>query len=301
VQRSNLMFRFASLITLVLLSAEGVTLRIEDDDMRPHKEVSPPVVLARTSDDADADADAQASESEASDEKEDDEKKDEEKDDDKKDDEAKEEEEDKSNSTKDDDKKDDKDEKSDDVPLPPSNAAFFGPGGCVATFRSPKGSCIMQTRCAKQNTEEYEYGLTCVDEEGKTARHLFGANSFNAEETFDTLINCKLCLGVDGSGASPDKVELAADVHKLQAEMEEVKDNIKLIMDHIEPEKKDDKKDEASDSDAASTDDADSTDDAASTSFLHAKAPPSVARVELKPAHIKRAAKHPILTFDGVP
>merc|ERR1719333_623356 len=120
------------------------------------------------------------------------------------------------------------------VELPPSHAAFYGPGGCVATFRSPDGTCVMQTRCAEQKTDEYEYGLTCVDDKGVSTRHLFGAGSFNAVETFDTLIKCDLCLGVDTAKATPEVKELADDVFALQNEMKVLKDDVDLIKDKLE-------------------------------------------------------------------
>jgi len=122
------------------------------------------------------------------------------------------------------------------VELPPSHAAFFGPGGCVATFRSPDGTCIMQTRCAEQKTDDYEYGLTCVDDKGVSTRHLFGAGSFNAVETFDTLIKCDLCLGVDTGKATPEVKELADDVFALQNEMKVLKDDVDLIKDKLTAE-----------------------------------------------------------------
>jgi len=85
---------------------------------------------------------------------------------------------------------------------PPKAAAFYGPGGCIAAYRSGEGTCIVQTRCTSQSQaglmKEYNYGLTCVDNTGDSTRHLFGKNSFDAEETFDTLVECKLCLGLDG-------------------------------------------------------------------------------------------------------
>jgi len=122
------------------------------------------------------------------------------------------------------------------VELPPSHAAFYGPGGCVATFRSPDGTCVMQTRCAEQKTDDYEYGLTCVDDKGVSTRHLFGAGSFNAVETFDTLIKCDLCLGVDTGKATPEVKELADDVFALQNEMKVLKDDVGLIKDKLEAE-----------------------------------------------------------------
>lgn len=118
--------------------------------------------------------------------------------------------------------------------IPPPSAAFYGPSGCVATYRSKEGTCIMQTRCGSQDISTYEFGLTCVDGQGETERHLFGTESFDTEETFDTLIECKLCLGLDGEQLSAQNdTSLAADVATLQSEMKELQVAVEEIKNHI--------------------------------------------------------------------
>jgi len=118
--------------------------------------------------------------------------------------------------------------------VPPSDAAFYGPGGCVATYRSGAGTCVMQTRCTGKDTSEYNFGLTCVDSEGSTTRHLFGVNSFDPEETFDTLVECKLCLGLDGDDAAKNVTALTKDVAALQGEMKEIQADVATIMKELD-------------------------------------------------------------------
>mmetsp|Transcript_10682 Transcript_10682/g.25413 ORF Transcript_10682/g.25413 Transcript_10682/m.25413 type:complete len:325 (-) Transcript_10682:24-998(-) len=85
----------------------------------------------------------------------------------------------------------------------PAEASFYGPAHCVSTYRSPAGTCVMQTRCEDADIHNYNFGLTCVDAKGESTRHLFGKNSFDPRETFDTLIDCQLCLGLDNKAAQP--------------------------------------------------------------------------------------------------
>jgi len=118
--------------------------------------------------------------------------------------------------------------------VPPAHASFYGPGGCVAAYRSGEGTCVMQTRCGGQNVTEYDFGLNCVDSEGETTQHLFGKNSFDPEETFDTLVKCNQCLGLNEKEAAPLK-DLATHVQVLQAEMKSIQDSVKAIKDHLNP------------------------------------------------------------------
>jgi hypothetical protein len=122
--------------------------------------------------------------------------------------------------------------------VPPATAKFYGPGGCVATFKSDSGTCVMQTRCEGQNISDYDFGLDCLDGEGETTRHLFGKNSFDPEETFDTLVPCQTCMGVDQQ--APKEVgQLATNVLTLQHEMSSIKDDLKVIKEHLQKEKAD--------------------------------------------------------------
>lgn len=131
---------------------------------------------------------------------------------------------------------------------PPAAAAFYGPGGCIATYRSQQGTCVVQTRCATQSTKDYTYGLTCVDAKGASAKHLFGKNSFDAEESFDTLVECELCLGYDGApkvaasnatnttGNATADPSIASDVKTLQSEVKALQVAVKEIKDKLDTE-----------------------------------------------------------------
>lgn len=80
-----------------------------------------------------------------------------------------------------------------------SSVSFAGPGNCVAAYKSVTDTCVLETRCRsyEQDLNDFDYGLTCVDEDGETARHLYGRNSFEPEERFDTRLSCSLCLALD--------------------------------------------------------------------------------------------------------
>lgn len=121
-------------------------------------------------------------------------------------------------------------------PTPPNAAAFYGPGGCIATYRSPDGTCVVQTRCSSQEMQDYNYGLTCVDKENESTRHLFGKNSFDAEETFDTLVECKLCLGLDGSEKTSGNAtdgSLAEQVDELKEAVQDIKKDVEGIKEKL--------------------------------------------------------------------
>jgi hypothetical protein len=138
----------------------------------------------------------------------------------------------------------------------------YGPDGCISTYVSRKNTCMMKTECKKQAEEgklkDYDFGLTCVEESGKSVRHLFGTNSFDPEESFDTLIDCKLCIGLDVKSMDKEeaKVGLAAKVDALKKEktlaegMKEIEKDVEVLNEKVgikKDEKKDDKKEEAKD------------------------------------------------------
>jgi len=85
----------------------------------------------------------------------------------------------------------------------------YGPNACVSVYKSPENHCIMSTSCGGSNMLNYEYGLVCVDGVGLPVKHLFGKDSFDSEESFDTLIRCNECLGLEDV---PGGVALAGEV-----------------------------------------------------------------------------------------
>merc|ERR1719321_1683279 len=108
--------------------------------------------------------------------------------------------------------------------MTPQEAAFYGPKACISTFRSPAGTCIVQTRCGTSDITAYDVGITCLDKSGDYTRYLFGKGNFEKEETFDTRIECEVCLGV-GSESGEQQIhgaipkQLVEDVNTLKGEV----------------------------------------------------------------------------------
>jgi len=131
------------------------------------------------------------------------------------------------------------------VAKPTHNVSYYGPDNCVSTYLGDKGTCIMETKCKGESIKDHELGLTCVEKDGKSARHLFGKNAFNPEETFDTLIDCEICLGLDV--AKLDKpmsiketiVSLKTEVDELKKSMEGVTADVKKLNEKVFPGKDD--------------------------------------------------------------
>jgi len=147
---------------------------------------------------------------------------------------------------------------------PPVTAAFYGPNGCIAAYRNSAGSCVMQTNsCPIDDMGDYDFGFTCVDDKGASERHLMGSGSFSKAETFDTLVKCSLCLGLDNDSVEAPKARaIADDVASIKDGMKDLKSAIKTINNHIEEEKI---------PDASASDDAESDDAEEKKSFLRAR------------------------------
>lgn len=110
----------------------------------------------------------------------------------------------------------------------PERAAYYGPKSCVMTFPSEAGSCVIQTRCKQVNISRFDIGVTCMDMGGGYTKYLFGAGAFAQEETFDTRIRCKACLGVadspqakQGRGYLPK--QLVEDVNAARLEIKQLR------------------------------------------------------------------------------
>jgi len=116
----------------------------------------------------------------------------------------------------------------------------YGPNGCVSTWRSEEGHCIVKTDCAKaKDISKYDFGLVCVDKVGAPVRHLFGKNSFDSEETFDTLIKCEKCLGLedipDEVALNGEVVTMSKDIANLKAVMVNISKNVAMLNDEVFP------------------------------------------------------------------
>merc|ERR1719160_1566798 len=138
-----------------------------------------------------------------------------------------------------------------------SSAPIFvssaGPGRCVSTYKSPAGTCILETHCSAEQewvaelASAYRPGFTCVDAKAQSARHIYGVASFRPEERFDSLVECEACLGLDtrskrkidrqqrlGRGSvvevirslREDLKSAAAEVASLQGSVEQLKEKV---------------------------------------------------------------------------
>merc|ERR1719201_70235 len=112
-----------------------------------------------------------------------------------------------------------------------SDVVRYGPNDCVSTYKSKEGHCIMQTNCKKADIANYEFGLVCVDKTGSPVRHLFGKDSFDAEETFDTLVKCDQCLGLEDI---PDSIALNGEVAGMAKDISNLKDVLKNISTNVQ-------------------------------------------------------------------
>lgn len=115
----------------------------------------------------------------------------------------------------------------------------YGPDGCVSTWRSAEGHCIIQTNCKDTDVSKYDFGLVCVDKVGNPVRHLFGKDSFDEEETFDTLIKCDKCLGLedipDGVALNGEVVTMAKDIENLKDVMKNISINVNMLNNEVFP------------------------------------------------------------------
>jgi hypothetical protein len=118
--------------------------------------------------------------------------------------------------------------------MKPQEAAFYGPKACISTFRSPAGTCIVQTRCQNADISIYDVGITCLDKSGDYTRYLFGKGNFEKEETFDTRIECEVCLGV-GAETGEQQIhgvlpkQLVEDVNTLKDEVLALKLEVRAL------------------------------------------------------------------------
>lgn len=120
---------------------------------------------------------------------------------------------------------------------PARDEVKYGPNGCVTVHKNKEGHCVMETQCKKEDLAEYEFGLVCVDKVGSPVKHLFGKNSFDPVETFDTLIKCEECLGLENV---PDSITLAGEVASMQKDIANIKDvvtnisvNVKMLNEEV--------------------------------------------------------------------
>lgn len=103
----------------------------------------------------------------------------------------------------------------------PQEVALAGPEHCVRTFRSPGGTCVLETRCKGVDTRGYVFGFTCVGPEGKSKRHMYDQGHVGLKESIDTEVECEACLGLDTRPAveAPRPAEPGLQPDPLQEEV----------------------------------------------------------------------------------
>jgi hypothetical protein len=116
----------------------------------------------------------------------------------------------------------------------------YGPRDCVSTYRSQEGHCIMKTNCRLADIRDYNFGLVCVDTDQVPVRHLFGKDSFDPQETFDTLIKCEQCLGLedlpDNIVLNGQVVALAEEISGLRKMAQDITGNIAKLNQQVFPQ-----------------------------------------------------------------
>jgi len=111
----------------------------------------------------------------------------------------------------------------------------WGPGKCVSTWKGANGTCIMKTSCAGQETSNYIFSLICLEDSGKVARHVFGKNSFDPVETFDTLIQCKECRAdPSAQTANQAAVDPGSALNSMAADVAEMKNDMTTIVASVQ-------------------------------------------------------------------
>jgi len=126
-----------------------------------------------------------------------------------------------------------------------SEEVKFGPSGCVSAYRSQDGNCMMKTQCEGVDTSKYTFGLVCGTNDGAIVRHLFGVDSFDPVETFNTLLTCDKCLGLEDEPEPlalsrhaavekvAEKTELADKVATLGQEVKDLRTTMTSVTDEV--------------------------------------------------------------------
>jgi len=108
----------------------------------------------------------------------------------------------------------------------------YGPENCIQTYRQ-HGYCVIKTQCSGVDLSNYNVGMVCVDKLGVPVRHLYGVNSFDTDEIFDTLLPCDTCLGLDdmpGNVALNGQIlSLSKEIRGLEAMMRNISLNVGML------------------------------------------------------------------------
>jgi len=96
-------------------------------------------------------------------------------------------------------------------------------------------SCVLHSECTAEQAEKYQFGLTCETDGATTdqktiERHIFGENSFEKGEWFDTLIECTRCLSMEDTFAHDEEVDaLSGRVSKLEETVKSIKEDVEKL------------------------------------------------------------------------
>lgn len=117
----------------------------------------------------------------------------------------------------------------------------FGPKRCVSTWRNKLSRCMIKTDCEEKGVETFDFYVICVDKAGLKVKHSFGQNSFDTNETFDTLIVCQECAALEKSDTTANATlaevvrELVDDVHGLRKDMLSTADRVRELKQAVFP------------------------------------------------------------------
>jgi len=113
----------------------------------------------------------------------------------------------------------------------------YGPQSCVSVWKNRVGECVMQTDCTKKAIHGYDFGLVCVDRIGVPTRHLFGKHSFDVRETFNTLIRCDRCLGLEDLShtirTNGQLAVLTSEVRELEGDMKDARKDLRALQNEV--------------------------------------------------------------------
>jgi hypothetical protein len=104
----------------------------------------------------------------------------------------------------------------------------------------------LETHCKEQDISKYPVKFICIDDGGEKVRHVFAQGSFDAQEQFDTLIECKQCLaekeetiqviaetppqGAHGKNKKPEKKEEEEEPDSVGGSpLKDLKDEVKAL------------------------------------------------------------------------
>lgn len=120
----------------------------------------------------------------------------------------------------------------------------YGPQNCIETWLKPDsasgnananvtdgeaGVCYVRTKCSTIDTtvfQEYPIGVIASDKDGVPVRHLFGANSFDKSEEFNTLIRATACYGMDQTA---EAITLENEIKALSRVVYGVKKDVAML------------------------------------------------------------------------